>query len=622
MRGLEILLGLIFHSVEGCEHLIVAILKGESSIASPGDQEHQPASTVNVLVETWRNSSSWKELERILSTVESGEDEEFTARDLHDRLDEALKESLSIKEGSGTSTLLSENPSTDSQNILVDGGSTPDVNGSPQATRQGGGGMPATESATVETPPSDTLWSSNPLQNWPELLDIYFASTNSWIPIVLKNDAFRAAYTLSAAEPQRGQAAQLSHGDQACLFSMLAYARYTECIVIGKDGSSKDIQNQFANVFARASQLISHYESQRDIGHVQAMLIFTILYYAQGNLRMAWSFIGKAVYHIVELGLLNFGIAQSLPLNLRSKRVVLSCFVLETLLSARLHRRPYLRACDLQEVGMLDADGIEEWEPWRPASLLPSSTTCNLPRLSQQPARVLSTFNLLVQATTILNDNLQGHVDDADNGVSQRHVDIIGLLQSQDHINNLIAQSEAQEASPQAANLMLATAACLQNLIPAGADVEHTNLSCPSSPQAYQILASVAQRAKQQRAFMLPPFSDVYLNIIENKNKDSTFSHETHDPMTLVWEVRARYNWGTVDFDRCHSPEAMIRNHREPLMVPNTRSEVLRQGPSDQSGPRNQFSTINTTRIEADGGGTALFAPRDPSAALRLQPEE
>lgn len=612
MRGLEILLGLIFHSVEGCEHFIVAILKGESSIASPGGRDHQSASTVKMLVETWRNSPSRKELDRILSTVESGEDEEITARDLHDRLDEALKESLYIKEGTGTSILLAEDSSTDSQTMLVDRGSTPEANGSP---RRGGGGVPATESAAAEILPSDSpgVSTGSLLKDWPELLEIYFANTNSWIPIVLKNDAFRAAYTLSAAEPFRGQADELSLGDQACLFSILAYARYTECVAIGKDGSSKDLRDQFANVFARASQLISHYESQRDIGHIQAMLILTILYYSQGNLRMAWSFVGKAVYHAAELGLLESGTARSPALNPRSRRVVLSCFVLETLLSARLHRRPYMRTCDVQSVGLLDADGIEEWEPWRPASLLPWSTTCHLPRLSQQPARVLTTFNLLVQASTILNDNLQGHVGDADKGIPQRHLDILVLLQSQDHLNNLLAQPEAQEASPQAANLMLATVACLPNMIPAGANTEHTRPWCPSGSQAHRILASVAERVKQQRAFILPPFSDVYLNIIENSKKEPAFSPETYDAMTLVWEVRARYNgtWGTADFYRHHSPEATVQNHREPLMAPNSRWGALGEGPRDQIGSRDQFSTMDATSTEANGGGAGIPATRD-----------
>lgn len=616
MRGLETLLGLIFHSVEGCEHSIVAILKGESSIASPCGREDQSASTVNVLVDTWRNSPPWKELERILSTVESGEDEEITARDLHDRLDEALKKSLSIKERTATSSILSEPSPADSQARIIDYDITPDVGGSPAG--QGGGDTSATKTGDIETLPSDTLGSSNLLQDWPELLDVYFANTNSWIPIVLKNDAFRAAYTLST-DFDSSKSNQLPLGDQACLISMLAYARYIQSITIGKNGFRKDLQDHSTNLFTQASQLISNYESQREIGHIQAMLVFTLLHYAQGNLRLAWSFVGRAVYHAVELGLLTSGITQSSPLNLRSKRVMLSCFVLETLLSARLHRRPYMRTSDVQSVGLLDTDGIEEWEPWKPAALSPFSMACNGLRPSQQPARILTTFNLLVQASTVINDNLQGHISDADKEIPQGHLDILRLLQSQNHLNNFVPQSEAHEASPQAVNLMLATVACLLQLMPLGADAGYGNFSCPSSPQACRILASVAEGVNQQTAIMLSPVSDVYLNIIESRNKNATsaFSHEALDSIRFVREIRMRYNetWRSTDLSR----EVTTVNQAEPIAVPNARVRVLGKGPSNQLGPRDQCSTMDTMNTAANGVG--IYATRTPSAFVPLQSE-
>lgn len=570
MRGLEILLGLIFHSVEGCQHSVVSILKGESAIASPGGREEETASTVNVLVDAWRNSASWKELDRILSTVESGEDEDLTARDLHDRLDEALKKSLSIKEEATTSAMLCAASPPDNQAVSVDHGGTSDVVGSPLT--QEDGGISTTNTGAIENPTNDIPAGdlSNLLQDWSQLLDIYFANTNCCIPIVLRNDAFRTAYTIST-ESNGNDSNQLPLGDQACLLSMLAYARYTQCIAIGKHSSRQDLQEHFASLFAQASQLIRAYESRKDVGDVQAMLVFTLLHYAQGNFGLAWSFVGKAVYHAVELGLLQSGVTQSPPLHDRRKRVVLSCFVLETLLSARLHRRPYMRTLDIQSVGLLEADGIEEWEPWRPTGLSSSALASNSPRPSHQPAKILSTFNLLVQASTILNDKIQSHTNDTDNRAPQEHLDIFHLLQSQNRLDSLAAQSDAHDASPQALNLLLATLACHPHLFSAGTDARYTSLSSSSTItlDVHRMLALVAEGVKQQGAVTLSPLSDVYLHTIESRNSNaaSPFSREALDSIKLLREIRAIYNetWRSTNLASCDPVPATTRNQAESI---------------------------------------------------------
>lgn len=570
MRGLEILLGLIFHSIEGCQRSVVSILKGESAIASPGGREQETASTVNVLVDAWRNSLSWKELDRILSTVESGEDEELTARDLHDRLDEALKRALSIKEEATTSAMLCAAPPPDNQAVVLDHGSASDVVGSPLT--QEDGGISTTQTGAIESPPNDIPPGdlSNLSQDWTQLLDIYFANTNCCIPIVLRNDAFRTAYTIST-ESKGNDANQLPLGDQACLLSMLAYARYTQCIAIGKHSSRQDLQEHFASLFAQASQLIRSYESRRDLGDIQAMLVFTLLHYSQGNLGLAWSFVGKAVYHAVELSLLNSGATQSPPLDDRGKRVVLSCFVLETLLSARLHRRPYMRTSDIQSVGLLDADCIEEWEPWRPTGLSSSAAACSSAQPSHQPAKILSTFNLLVQTSTILNDKLQCHNHDTDKRVPQGHLDIFDLVESHNRLDSLAAQSDSHDATPQALNLLLATLACHPQLLSAGTDAGYTNLTSSSTItlDAHRILALVAEGVKQQGAVTLSPVSDVYLHIIEssNSNTASPFSREALDSIKLLREIRAIYNgtWRKTKLDSCDLIEATTRNQAEPI---------------------------------------------------------
>lgn len=615
MRGLEILVGLIFHSVEGCQQSVVGILKGESAIASLGEPGEETASTVNVLVDAWRNSQSWKELDRILSMAEPGEDEEFTARDLHDRLDEALKKSLSIKEEKDRSAMLRVASPPDSLTALLDQNSTSDIVGSPPPR---GSGISTNSIRAIGNRSNDNpnAGSSILLQDWSQLLDIYFANTNCWIPIVLRNDAFRAAYTVST-ESNRNDTNQLQLGEQACLFSMLAYARYTQCVAIGRYGSRQDLQDHFANLFAQASQLITTYESRRDVGDIQALLIFTLLHYAQGHLGLAWSFVGKAVYHAVELGLIKSGVAQSQPLDDRNKRVILSCFVLDTLMSARLHRRPYMRTTDIQSVGLLDAEGIEEWEPWRPNGFSSSELTSNPPQPSHQPARVLSTFNLLVQTSTILNDKLQCNTNDSEKRDPRESLDTFHLLQSQ---HRLVAQSQAQDTSPQALNLMLATLAFVPRQVTTGTEAGFcTNMTL----DVHGILTRVAEGVKQQGAITLSPVADIYLHLIENRNRDAVLplSRGALDSIRLVREIKAIYNktWRNTNLGSHEPVQATIRNQAESIAIANAPSRVLSEGSKNQSDSRDQSSVMEIMGTAANGVGT--HATRAPGAFVPLQPE-
>lgn len=398
---------------------------------------------------------------------------------------------------------------------------------------------------------------------------------------------FRASYTVST-EPNSNDTKQLPSGEQACLFSMLAYARYTQCVAIRKYGSRQNLQDHFANLFAQASQLITTYESRRDVGDVQAMLIFTLLHYARGHLGLAWSFVGKAVYHAVDLGLLKSGVTQSQPLDDRSKRVILSCFVLETLLSARLHRRPYMRTEDIQSVGILDAEGIEEWEPWEPTALSSYESNSNPPRPFHQPARILSTFNLLVQTSTILNDKMHYHNNDFEKRAPGEHLGTSHLLQLQ---HRLVARTEAQDTSPQALNLMLATLACIPHRVHTGTEAGYVS---NTTLDVHGMLARVAEGLKQQGAIALSPVADTYLHLIENRNRDVAlpFSRGALDSVKLMREIKAMYNktWRNTNLGPLEPVQATVRNEAELITIANTSSRGLNENSETRSGSRNRSS--------------------------------
>lgn len=135
-------------------------------------------------------------------------------------------------------------------------------------------------------------------------------------------------------------------------------------------------------------------------GHVQALLILALTNLGLGKYSRAWSLVGQAVRAAIDLQLDRSSQQLSINPKSRSKHIFLGCFALDTLVAARLGRRPHLRSKDLDALDYIDEDGLEEWDPW---------TDClNVRRnhlsSSRVPASILSTFNQLIQVLKILSE--------------------------------------------------------------------------------------------------------------------------------------------------------------------------------------------------------------------------
>jgi Fungal specific transcription factor domain len=121
-----------------------------------------------------------------------------------------------------------------------------------------------------------------------------------------------------------------------------------------------------------------------------------------GHYSRAWSLVGQAVRAAIDLQLdrpvdLASSSARS---RSRSKHVFLGCFVLDTLIAARMKRRPHLRSDEIDVVGLVEEDGLEEWDPWTDCLNVRRGSFGN----SRVPASILSTFNRLIQVLKFLND--------------------------------------------------------------------------------------------------------------------------------------------------------------------------------------------------------------------------
>ncbi|KAL3420110.1 hypothetical protein PVAG01_08609 [Phlyctema vagabunda] len=407
VRGLEKLWGLAIREVEGMEDKILLVLTGEDGTETLLTiwNEDGPSDS---LVDTWRKSRISQELERLLPILEPSTDTGKRKRlDSESQAGKRVDISGSQKASSVTAdpeasqslpgaswpekfsdntspgTIHSRHDSKDDVGVLHAQHKPSPTSGSTSA--------PTAAAAEVPNLPSDT---------W-QLLDVYFSYTHCWLPIIEKHDLLRTSYQYSQVKDAEPTSSLMS-GDHAALWAAISYAKYQHSTLQGPHAAKADADWSPRETYSHARSLIPDEEGAFQLGHIQALLILTLANIGLGHLRRAWLLIGQAVRVAIDMDLdrpSNEGIDASRS-SLRTKHVYLGCFVLETILAARLGRRPHLRSEDVTKVGLLNEDGLEEWDPWTDCL----SARKEAPGSSRGPLSALSTFNRLVQVLQILND--------------------------------------------------------------------------------------------------------------------------------------------------------------------------------------------------------------------------
>lgn len=227
-----------------------------------------------------------------------------------------------------------------------------------------------------------------PGSTW-RLLEVYFAYTQSWIPICEKHDMLRVSYSYPEAGLVLSEGDLSNHGDHAELWSVLAVAAHQERIVTQEQ--EPDIVQDPARLYSVARSLIPTESSSFAAGHVRALLNLAVVNLASGKTEVAWLLVGSAsrILIVIERS------SQTLPA--RWKHLRAGCFMLDSFLSLSLQRRPYLLRSDVIRSGPIEEDGIEEWQPWSTPLNSPSNLS------SRTPALGLSSFNKLTGIVEILN---------------------------------------------------------------------------------------------------------------------------------------------------------------------------------------------------------------------------
>ncbi|KAH6616560.1 hypothetical protein C7974DRAFT_47438 [Boeremia exigua] len=242
--------------------------------------------------------------------------------------------------------------------------------------------------APAQQPATDILLTTLPYDSWKQI-ETYFTYTQCWLPICEKHDILKLSYSYPATGMQLSLTTPDS-GSHAELWSILAVASTYEPNATNPTSHPAQCSMTPKQLYDVARSLIPHELGSFELGHVKALLNLAIFSIAQSLSEAAWFLVGCAsrVLEIVD--------QVSLIPSTRRMHVFAGCLVLDSMLALQLGRRPYFRKCDIEQLGRIDEDGLEEWQPWSGGS-----NTASLQQ-SRMPLLAFSSFRHLLDVLDIL----------------------------------------------------------------------------------------------------------------------------------------------------------------------------------------------------------------------------
>ncbi|KZM22932.1 uncharacterized protein EKO05_0004916 [Ascochyta rabiei] len=246
-------------------------------------------------------------------------------------------------------------------------------------------------SALPVQPARDSLLISLPPDSW-KLFETYFTYTQCWLPMCERSDILKLSYSY----PASGMHLSFDTpdiGSHAELWSILAVASTHEASSTSPTSLPSQGTMTSKQLYDTARSLIPHELGAFDLGHVKALLNLAIFSIAQSLAEAAWCLVGYASRVLESVD------QASLIPSTRRMHVFGGCLVLDSMLALQLGRRPYFRKADIEQLGRIDEDGLEEWQPWSGGL---SHTSL---QQSRTPLLAFSSFRHLLDILDILVTN-------------------------------------------------------------------------------------------------------------------------------------------------------------------------------------------------------------------------
>ncbi|KAI1262777.1 hypothetical protein F5Y18DRAFT_144034 [Xylariaceae sp. FL1019] len=392
IRTLEMALGWIFDKIPESEEALHGLLTHEGGQGRLLFSGKDSASAGTRLCRRWRKSTVHREIERVLS----GGDAAY-ARAANDSTpgDESDEEDLERRNGRTspgaelripmkTEVEGANAPPSDTRS--VDESVTPQVGNVADLSKSSLTYIPQLQ------PPQPPYIIVLPHNHW-RLLDIYFSYTHCWFPILEKHEVLKTSYTYpdEGLPVPRDNADFVGHAELWAALTLASYQeRASEADVNVDSTSSARTQLNPGEMYQVARKLVPLEHELFEVRHVNALLLLTLVNIGCDDVQTAWFLIGVASRMSLSLRLHE----SSSSANVRqSSHTYMGCFILDTLISARLGLVPHLRA-DMAQVDLprLDND-LDEWQPWMPCSDFGPSRQTSHP--SRMPSHSVSSFRLL-----------------------------------------------------------------------------------------------------------------------------------------------------------------------------------------------------------------------------------
>lgn len=235
-----------------------------------------------------------------------------------------------------------------------------------------------------------------PRNAW-NLLEYYFAFTQSWLPMTEKHGVLKTMY----AYPSEGLSYQeaLASGEHAELWSLMALAAFQLSRANPTDNDFITLRNTARNLIPdehliNAGAVQSKPADSFEKGHIRALLVLALLSISSQAWQSAWLEVGLAVrltlYRLAQTDR-NTGDRAEKPI------LQLAAFVIEHTVAHQLGLLPHMRGDSIQAFNTLDEDGLEEWAPW-------TDPTSPLNGSAKAPSKAFSTFNALVHELRVADE--------------------------------------------------------------------------------------------------------------------------------------------------------------------------------------------------------------------------
>lgn len=238
--------------------------------------------------------------------------------------------------------------------------------------------------------------------NYWRLLDIYFAYTHCWFPILEKQDVLKTSYLY----PEEGLElcpTDLSSAGHAEVWSALALASFQNA---ASSKATKAVATQQSlpsseEIFETARRLIPPETGPFQVQHARALLLLSLVKMASEEIVAAWILVGFASRIALRLDLGSRPEEEG-P-HSRAHSALTACFLLDAILSLRLKVPPHIWSRDLGESRRICQDDMDEWQPWVPCEGFGESGQGGLPQ-SRSPTCCMSVFNQLFELVNILSE--------------------------------------------------------------------------------------------------------------------------------------------------------------------------------------------------------------------------